>query len=171
MQTYTDIDWTTWTPVERATLIFAMRDEQVLLIHKKRGLGAGKVNGPGGRLDPGETSAQCAVREMQEEVCVTPLNPRLCGELKFQFLDGHSIHGLIYRADGIDGEPQETDEAIPFWCPLSDVPYGRMWMDDRLWFPLMLNDRYFTSQYLFDDDTMLGCEIMPLPHPPAQPPF
>ena len=39
---------------------------QVLLIRKKRGLGAGKINGPGGKLDPGETFAQTAVREVQE---------------------------------------------------------------------------------------------------------
>ena len=27
---------------------------EVLLIRKKRGLGAGKINGPGGKIDPGE---------------------------------------------------------------------------------------------------------------------
>lgn len=167
---YTDINWDTWTPVERATLLFIILDGQVLLIHKKRGLGAGKINGPGGRLDPGEDSKTCAIREVQEEVCVTPTHVRLCGELKFQFVDGHSIHGLIYRADGYEGELQETDEAKPEWFSLDDVPYGRMWMDDRLWFPLLLKNQYFTSRYLFDDDWMLGCEILPVTQP-ATPPF
>lgn len=170
MPAYTDIDWSTWQPVERATLLFVIRDGQVLLIHKKRGLGAGKVNGPGGRLDPGETSAQCAVREVQEEVCATPTGVRLCGELKFQFVDGHAIHGLVYRADDLVGEPRETDEAIPFWCDVHALPYGQMWMDDRLWLPLMLEGRYFTSRYLFDGDLMLGCEIQPV-EAPAQAPF
>jgi 8-oxo-dGTP diphosphatase len=171
MTPYQKMDWTCWQPVERATLLFAIRDDQVLLIHKKRGLGAGKINGPGGRLDPGETSAQCAVREVQEEVGVTPTTPRLCGELQFQFVDGHSIHGLVYRADDIEGDLQETDEAIPFWCPLTEIPYGKMWMDDRLWFPLMLENRYFTGRFLFDDDLMLGCEIIPHTAPPPTPPF
>lgn len=171
MKTYKDIDWSTWQPVEKATLLFAISDGQILLIHKKRGLGAGKVNGPGGRLDPGEHSRECAIREVQEEICVTPRDVRPCGELQFQFMDGHSIHGMVYRADGIDGEPQETDEAIPFWCPLADIPYGTMWMDDRLWFPLMLTGRYFIGRFLFDDDVMLGCEILPQAAPPAQSPF
>ncbi len=60
---FDDIDWTRWIPKERATLLFVVRDGQILLIHKKRGLGAGKINGPGGRLDPGETPEICAVRE------------------------------------------------------------------------------------------------------------
>ena len=67
-----EIDWASWVPTEKATLLFVLRDGQVLLIHKKTGLGAGKINGPGGRIDPGETPRQCAIREVQEELCVTP---------------------------------------------------------------------------------------------------
>ena len=171
MHRYTDIDWSTWEPVERATLLFVIRGGQILLIHKKRGLGAGKINGPGGRLDPGEHSRECAVREVQEEICVTPMGVRSCGELQFQFVDGHSIHGMVYRADDIEGEPQETDEATPEWFALEDVPYGRMWMDDRIWFPLMLKERYFTGRFLFDEDLMLACEIIPRSPAPEREPF
>ena len=52
-----DIDWSQWHPTVRCTLLFVLRDGQVLLIRKKRGLGAGKINGPGGKLDPGEILA------------------------------------------------------------------------------------------------------------------
>ena len=51
MRTVNDIDWTTWQPQQRATLLFVIQGNQVLLIHKKRGLGAGNINGPGGRLE------------------------------------------------------------------------------------------------------------------------
>ena len=66
------IDWETWQPVDRGTLLFVVRDDRILLIHKKRGLGAGKINGPGGRIDDGETPLQCALREVDEEVEVIP---------------------------------------------------------------------------------------------------
>ena len=67
-----DIDWTSWRAVDPATLVFVIKGDRILLIRKKRGLGAGKVNGPGGRLEAGETFGQCAVREVQEELGVTP---------------------------------------------------------------------------------------------------
>ena len=63
-----DIDWTFWRAVDPATLVFIIKDNRVLLIRKKRGLGAGKVNGPGGRLESGETFKACAIREVQEEL-------------------------------------------------------------------------------------------------------
>jgi 8-oxo-dGTP diphosphatase len=74
-------------------------------------------------------------------------------------VDGFSIHGYVFTATGINGEPQETDEAIPIWTPLDDIPYGRMWSDDRVWVPLMLAGRRFVGRFLFDDDQMLGCEV------------
>src|ERR1019366_8448495 len=81
------IDWAAWKPTEYANLCFVMRDGQILLIRKKRGLGAGKINGPGGRLEKGETALDSAIRETQEEVGVKPTGLEQIGELFFQFLD------------------------------------------------------------------------------------
>lgn len=152
---FSEVDWAHWNPTERATLMFVIRDGQVLLIHKKKGLGAGKINGPGGRLDPGETPRQAAIREVQEELVVTPTGVREAGELMFQFVDGFSIHGYVFTATGIEGEPQETGEAIPLWTPLDQIPFDRMWEDDRVWIPLMLAGTPFTGRFLFDGDKML----------------
>lgn len=164
---FADIDWTAWTPRERATLLFAVTGGQVLLIHKKKGLGAGNFNGPGGRLEPGETPMQAAVREVQEELRVTPLGTRAVGELQFQFVDGFSIQGYVFRADGVDGEPQETDEAVPHWFPVETIPYHRMWADDRVWMPLLLEERPFIGRFLFDGTLMLGCTMERLDDPPG----
>ncbi|MBN1270562.1 MAG: 8-oxo-dGTP diphosphatase [Kiritimatiellae bacterium] len=154
-----DIDWSRWSPTERATLLFVVRDGKVLLIHKKKGLGAGKINGPGGRIEPGETPKQAAIREVQEELGVTPLNVEPRGELRFQFVDGFSIHGYVFIADDCDAAPHETDEAIPIWTPLDQIPYERMWADDRIWLPLMLEGRTFSGRFIFDDDRMLDHEV------------
>jgi 8-oxo-dGTP diphosphatase len=153
------IDWTKWKPAERATLLFVRQRGHLLLIHKKCGLGAGKVNGPGGRIDPGETPRQCAIREVREELCVTPTGIGKAGELMFQFVDGYSLHGFVFTATGIKGEPKETREAKPLWASEDDIPYGKMWADDRVWFPHLLAGRQFIGRFLFDGDTMLGCEI------------
>ncbi|HVN83348.1 MAG TPA: 8-oxo-dGTP diphosphatase [Candidatus Binatia bacterium] len=150
-----DLAWDRWVARDPATLVFVIRDHEMLLIHKKRGLGAGKINAPGGRVEPGETPLECAVREVQEELCTTPVSLSWYGENRFQFVDGYSIHVQIYRADGCDREPQETDEAIPVWVALDAIPYHCMWADDRLWVPLVIQRRRFSGRFIFDGDTML----------------
>ena len=155
VRTLADIHWPSWRAKDLATRLFGVRDDQVLLIRKKRGLGAGKINGPGGRLQAGETPLQAAVREVIEEVCVTPHDIRSCGELKFQFVDGYSIHVHVFRAGGCTGEVRETDEAIPIWTPLGQIPYDEMWADDRIWLPHMFAGRRFDGRFVFDGDAML----------------
>jgi 8-oxo-dGTP diphosphatase len=155
----TDIDWTTWVARDPATLVFVIREERVLLIRKKRGLGAGKINAPGGRFEPGESAGACAIREMREELSVTPLALEYAGENLFQFVDGYSIHVHVFRAADCEGEPTETDEATPLWTPIDRIPFDEMWADDRLWVPLVLARRAFRGRYIFDGDVMLDFEI------------
>lgn len=150
-----DIDWSTWIPGEKATLLFVLRDGHILLIDKKTGLGAGKINGPGGRIEPGETAREGAIREVQEELCVTPTGVREAGELYFQFVDGYALHGAVFTASGFEGQLCETREAAPRWTPLERIPYDRMWADDALWLPLLLDGQGFRGYFIFDGDLML----------------
>jgi 8-oxo-dGTP diphosphatase len=159
-----DIEWNTWKAKDPATLIFVVKNGSILLIRKKRGLGAGKINGPGGRLEPGESPHDCAIREAREELHITPLGVRFAGENRFQFVDGYSIHAHVFKATDLEGEPTETEEATPLWTPLTSIPYEEMWEDDRLWLPLVLEDVRFSGRYVFDGDAMLDHELMTLPH-------
>jgi 8-oxo-dGTP diphosphatase len=150
-----DIDWGTWRPHDVATLLFVIRRGEVLLIRKRRGLGAGKINAPGGRLEPGETPLQAALREVEEEVCVRPVGARERGELRFQFVDGYALACHVFSADGCEGEARETDEAVPQWVPLDALPYDQMWADDAVWLPLMLAGVGFSGRFVFEGDRML----------------
>ena len=154
-----DVDWRNWEPDDPATLVFVVRDGRILLIRKKRGLGAGKINGPGGRLEPGESPLEGAVREVREELRTTPTGLTMCGENSFQFADGYSTHVYVFRATGCDAEPEETEEATPFWTPVERIPYQQMWEDDELWLPLLLRGSRFSGRFIFDGDTMLDYQI------------
>jgi 8-oxo-dGTP diphosphatase len=154
-----DIDWSRWRAKDPATLVFVVKDRSVLLIRKKTGLGAGKINAPGGRLEPGETPVRGAIREAEEELRITPLDPSYCGENRFQFVDGYSIHVHVFKALDFEGEPTETDEASPIWAPLDRIPYEEMWEDDRLWVPLVLDDVRFSGRYVFDEEEMIDHEL------------
>lgn len=142
-------------PRQRAVLCFIFQPGRVLLIRKKRGLGGGKINAPGGKIEPGESARDAAIRETREEVGLTPRDPRPAGELFFQFTDGLALHCVVFRAEGFGGELIETDEALPLWTPLDAIPYDEMWADDARWLPLVIAGRRFRGRYLFDGDTML----------------
>lgn len=144
------------------TLCFIVRDGQILLIHKKRGIGAGKINGPGGKVDPGETPLAAAIRETQEEIGVTPLDPQLRGDLRFHFRDGLRLHCLIYLATGFAGEPYETAEAIPLWFPVDAIPYAQMWDDDQYWIPLLLRGDLFRGTVEVDGEQVTSQTIQSL---------
>lgn len=153
------IDWSGWEGEMPATLMFVIQGGRILLIEKKRGLGAGKINGPGGKIDPGETPLQAVIRECQEELCITPHAPRKLGELWFSMSEVPDILCHIYRADGFDGTPTETDEAAPVWTDLAEIPYPRMWEDDRHWLPLVIAETTFLGKFVFEDERMLWKDI------------
>jgi len=160
--THVIIDWKTWQPGIRATLMFIIDEvkREVLLIRKKRGLGAGKINGPGGKIEPGETSEECAVRETQEELGVTALKPNHHGELRFQFVDGLSMHVDVFVATQHEGEAVETPEAVPLWTSLDALPFDQMWADDEHWLAQTLIERKrFVGSFVFDEDKMTFSEV------------
>lgn len=152
--------WNNWQPRERATLCFLIEDDKILLIRKKRGFGAGKINGPGGRLEPGEKPPDCAIRETSEEVGLIPANVRRHGELHFQFTDGYSLHCTVFVAKEYTGELIETDEALPLWMPIDSIPYDEMWADDIYWLPGVISGGTFRGYFHFDGEKMLSKQIL-----------
>jgi len=152
-------DWAQWQPNLHATLLFVVQDGRALLIHKQRGLGAGKINGPGGKIEAGETPLEGAIREVEEELCITPIDPEEMGILRFAFVDGLHLHCTVFRAEKFTGTPTETAEAIPEWFALDDIPYDRMWEDDQHWLPRVLKGEKFDSCFDFDGEKMLSKRI------------
>lgn len=156
-----DIDWQSWTPEVIATLLFVVRGGQVLLIRKKRGLGAGKINGPGGKLEPEETPLECAIRETREELLIDALHVRPAGELFFHAEDDMPrIHAHVFVASDYRGTPTETDEASPLWFPFESVPYEEMWQDDCLWLPQVLEGRSITGWFTFVAETLIDHKVV-----------
>jgi len=161
MKSAREIVLDSWIPIEKSVLCFVRNrlDRQVLLIRKKTGLGAGLINAPGGRIERGETPEQAAVREAREEVGIRVENLSYSGDLRFQFTNGHSIRGYVFQTETWFGEPLETAEAAPFWCDENSIPYDEMWMDDALWLPQLLADRYFSGYFVFDDQTAVRMSL------------
>ncbi len=116
MMTFAEIDWNCWTPQERSVLCFIFRESEVLLILKKRGLGNGKINAPGGKIEPGESPVQAAIRETQEEVGLTPHDPRYSGELFLSSPTAFASIAPFFGRKGVTGRR---------WKPVKRCRSGR----------------------------------------------
>ncbi len=161
------MSWTGWQPQEKAVLVFLRDGGNLLLIHKKRGLGAGKVNAPGGRLEPGETWEQAAYRETWEETGVTVRSLSASADLWFQFTSGYSLAARVFLAEGWTGMLTPCDEADPFWQPAGSLPWNQMWADDSLWLPPVLQNLWVTGRFVFDGEDMREANLGVSERPPG----
>ncbi len=142
--------------MKAATLCHPIVDGELLLIRKQRGIGAGKLVGPGGKIEPGEIPREAACRELREELHVSPIGMKQCGEFAFHLRDDRpnddSMVVSVFVANGIDGEPVATEEAVPVWHSATELPYDEMWPDDRIWIPHMLDGDSFRGTFVLSAD-------------------
>lgn len=139
------------------TLCFLVRGDEVLLGLKKRGFGAGKWNGFGGKRKGGETIEASIMREMLEEcnIKVNSNDLEKMAELDFFFQESKKdwnqrVH--VFLARDWSGEPAETEEMKPEWFKHNGLPFNSMWQDDPHWLPLVLQGRKIRASFRFADD-------------------
>lgn len=140
--------------MKNTTLCFCITDDAILLAMKKRGFGAGKWNGYGGKVQADEAIVSAASRELTEEsglsVETTDLLPAAL--VHFSFADTPVFICSVYLCRKWQGEPEETEEMKPQWFPLTDLPYTDMWAADALWIPLILKGETIEAHVNFNAD-------------------
>lgn len=140
--------------MKQLTLLFLQRDGQVLLAMKKRGFGAGRWNGVGGKLDSGETIEHALVRECREEIEVVPTDYKRAAEIIFHEQHEGSQNTLqvhVFTCNKWNGKPAETEEMAPRWFDIDKIPYKNMWSDDTYWLPQILAGKKLRCEFRLDD--------------------
>lgn len=141
------------------TLVFLVQDGRVLLAVKKRGFGAGKWNGVGGKLLPGESLKEAAAREVLEEigVKVRQSNLQRVATLNFLFPDlptdaNMNVTVCVYVCKRWRSRPTESEEMQPRWFSHNKIPYPKMWWDDTFWLPKVLEGKLIKGDFYFKLD-------------------
>ena len=147
-------------PLPQVCVCYLLRElagvVEVLLGRKKHGLGMGNILGLGGKLEPGESAVDAAVREVLEEsgvvVAASDLEPR--GRLTYHFphREAWSQESNVFVCRSWWGEPAGSDELDPEWFALDAVPFDEMWDDARRWLPGVLAGGRVRRTFVFGED-------------------
>lgn len=144
------------------TLCIVHQHPKVLLGMKKRGFGAGRWNGFGGKVQSEETIENAAKRELQEEAGIETEFLEKVGIIDFEFKGNPEILQVhIFKSTNFSGEPQESEEMRPQWWHIDEIPFKEMWPDDIHWMPLFLSGKKFKGKFLFgESDIILEQELL-----------
>ncbi|MCX6710419.1 MAG: 8-oxo-dGTP diphosphatase [Candidatus Woesearchaeota archaeon] len=138
------------------TLVYCLKGNSVLLGMKKRGFGAEKLNGYGGKVQDGETIEEAAVRELYEEAKIqaVPSDLEKVAIIDFYFDDvpkeknlNQTVH--VYFLKKWNGEPKETEEMRPEWYARNSLPMQKMWIDDQYWLSGVLAGKKLRASFTF----------------------
>lgn len=140
--------------MKRCSVALPYSEGRVLLGLKKTGFGAGKVVDVGGKIEPGETPRDAAIRELFEETGLRALELRDAGVVAHEFASRPSwglwVH--VFVVTRWDGDASESDEVVPEWHAVNALPYERMWADAPHWLPGVLRGETVRLRFEFGED-------------------
>ena len=150
--------------MRNATLVFLInRDKNIICLGmKKRGFGASRWNGFGGKVNEEEDIEDAAIREVFEEtsneksdsgIKISKENLSKVASLNFIFPHkqewDQKVH--VFFVEEWEGNLKESEEMKPKWFETEKIPYEQMWSDDIHWLPRVLKGEKINGEFTFNE--------------------
>jgi 8-oxo-dGTP diphosphatase len=147
-----------------ATLCYVKRGEKTLMVHrikKANDMHAGKWNGLGGKLEPGETPEECAIREIREESGLTVTKPELKGLLTFPaFAKDEDWYAFVFVAREFEGELIDSPEGVLQWIDDAELVNLNLWEGDRIFLPWLEQPGFFSGKFIYRDGKLIEHQVV-----------
>lgn len=147
-----------------ATLCYVRNDGHTLMIHrvkKANDMHAGKWNGLGGKLEPGETPEECAIREVWEEAGLRVRNPRLRGIITFPgFSNDEDWYTFLFVINDFEGALIDSPEGNLRWIPDDDLLALNLWEGDRIFIPWLDMPGFFSGKFTYVDGVLVEHKVV-----------
>ena len=141
------------------TLVYPIRDGQVLLMHRHKAPNLGQWVGPGGKVEADESPYECAIRELYEETHLRARQPRFRG-LVTEVSPRPDWHWMLFIYTVTDFEGQvagDGREGRLRWWPLDEAEQLPIPQADAIFAPRVLEDdgAFFEAKFTYDADLKL----------------
>jgi len=146
-----------------ATLCYIKSSNKTLMVYRNKkpnDMHAGKWNGLGGKFEPGESPEECIIREVREESGLEIHNPKLHGLLIFPNFKDDDWYVFVFTAHEFSGELiANSPEGKLEWIPDEKLTSLNLWESDRVFFPWLERDGFFSAKFIYQGDAMQGYEV------------
>lgn len=126
--------------------------KKILLCMKKRWFWEGFWNWPWWKVEKNESIESAIVREIYEEtnliVKENDIKPSWILHFLFELKPEWNQDVYLFSIEKFSWEAQETEEMLPKWFNIDDIPYNSMWEDDIIWLPRVL--KWSFVEYIFN---------------------
>jgi 8-oxo-dGTP diphosphatase len=146
------------------TLCYVRQHHQTLMLHrikKANDMHAGKWNGLGGKLEPGETPEQCVIREVYEESGLRLVDPVLRGVLTFPaFDDFDDWYCFVFVAQTFTGELIDSPEGVLAWIDDAALLDLNLWAGDKIFLRWLDQPHFFSGQFRYRNGQLIEHHVI-----------
>lgn len=151
------------------TICFIKKDDEILMLNRESPSWMGRWNGVGGKIEPGETSLECILREVREETGIQLTEAVYKGNVTWE-VDGTYIGGMYAYIAELPKTydyptPIKRDEGILDWKKIEWIldPENVGMANVKYFLPKMLTDgNTYNHRFVYENNEVIEFSLMPL---------
>lgn len=140
------------------TLAYIEKGDSYLLLYrnkKNNDFNKGKYVGIGGKIEKGESIVACMKREIKEETNLDVLKYKYLGKIDFINPSCANERMYLFKVFNVKGDLTECNEGSLEYIKKSDMNKIPVWEGDKLFIPLLEQDKVFYLKLIYDGDKLV----------------